>query len=70
MFKTNNFTDVININQGKSSIDVTLNELKLVKSTCWNEKYQPFTIDMTKYKYTGRYRLGKNSIFVPDSSPF
>ena len=25
---------------------------------------------MTKGKHTGRYRLGLNSIFVPDSSPF
>ena len=28
------------------------------------------TIDMTKDKYTGRYRLGLNSIFVPKTSPF
>ena len=51
-------------------MDMTLNEFKLLTSTCWNENYQPLTIDMTKYKYTGRYRLGLNSIFVPDSSPF
>ena len=25
---------------------------------------------MTKDKYPGRYRLGLNSTFVPDSSPF
>ena len=25
---------------------------------------------MTKDKFTGRYRLGLKSIFVPDSSPF
>ena len=49
---------------------VTLNEFKFLASTCWNEQFQPFTIDMTKDKYTGRYRLGLNSIIVPDSSPF
>ena len=70
IFKPNNFRDVLNIYQDKSSTDMTLNEFRLLTSTCWNEKYQPLTIDMTKDKYTGRYRLGLNSKFVPDSSPF
>ena len=70
IFKPNNFRDVLNLYQDKSSMDMTLNEFKLLTSTCWNEKYQPLTIHMTKDKYTGRYRLGLNSIFVPDSSPF
>ena len=69
-FKPNNFRGVINIYQDKSTMDMSLKEFKLLTSTCWNEKYQPLTIDMTKDKYTGRYRLGLNSIFVPDSSPF
>ena len=70
IFKPNNFRDLLNIYQDKSSIDMTLNEFKLITSTCWNEKYQPLTIDMTKDEYTGRYRLGLISIFVPNSSPF
>ena len=70
IFKPNNFRDVINLYQDKASIDMTLNEFKLLTSTRWNEKYQPLTIDMTKNAYDGRYRLGLNSIFVPDSSPF
>ena len=70
IFKPNNFRDVQNLYQDKSSMDMTLNEFKFLTSTCWNEKYQPLTFDMTKDKYTGRYRLGLNSIFVPDSSPF
>ena len=70
IFKPNNFRDVINLYQDKSSMDMTLNEFKFLTSTCWNEKYQPLTIDMTKDQYTGRYRLGLNSIFVPNSSPF
>ena len=70
IFKPNNFRDVLNLYQDKSSMDITHNEFKLLTFTCWNEKYQPLTIDMTKDKYTGRYRLGLNSIFVPDSSPF
>ena len=49
---------------------MTLDEFKYLTSTCWNEKYQPLTIDMTKDKYTGRYRLELGSMFVPDSSRF
>ena len=70
IFKPNIFRDVLNLCQDKSSMDMTLNDFKLLTSTCWKEKYQPLTIDITKDKYTGRYRLGLNSIFVPDSSPF
>ena len=69
MFKPNNFLGVRNSYQDKASMDMTLDEIKYLTSTCWNEKYQPPTIDMTKDKYTGRYRLGLNSIFVPNSSP-
>ena len=70
IFKPNNFRDVQNFYQDKSSMDMNLNEVKVLTNTCWNEKYQPLTIDMTKDKYQDRYRLGLNSIFVPDSSPF
>ena len=49
---------------------MTLDEFKYLTSTCWNQKYEPLTIDLTKDKKTGRYRLGLNSIFVPDSSLF
>ena len=51
-------------------MDMTLNEFKLLTSTCLNKNYQPLTIDMTKDKYCGCYGLGLYSIFVPDSSPF
>ena len=51
-------------------MDLTLNEFKLLTSICWNEKYQPLTIDMTKDKDIEKYRLGLNSIIFPDSSPF
>ena len=70
IFKPNNFLGVRNIYQDKASTVMTPIEFKLLTSTCWNENYQPLTIDMTKDKYTGRYRLGLNSIFVPNSSPF
>ena len=70
IFEPNNFRDVQNHYQDKASTDMTLNELKFLTSTCWNKNYQPLTIDMTKDKITGRYLLGLNSIFVPDSSPF
>ena len=50
IFKPTNFRDVLNLFQDKSSMDMTLNEFKLLTSTCWNEKYQALTIDMTKDK--------------------
>ena len=58
LFKPNNFLDIRNVYQDKASMDMTLNEFKLLTSTCWNKKYQPLTIDMTKGCCQGRYRLG------------
>ena len=70
IFKPNNFLDVRNLYQDNASMEMTLDEFKYLTSICWNKSYQPLTIDMTKDKYTGRYRLGLNSIFVPNNSPF
>ena len=70
IFKPNNFGVVLNIYQDNISMDMTLNEFKFLTSICWNEKYQPVTFDMTKDKYTDRYRILLYSILVPDSSPF
>ena len=70
IFKPNNFRDVLSLHEDKSSMDILLNEFRLLTSTCWNENYQALTIDMTKDKYKVRYRLALNSIFVPDSNPF
>ena len=35
IFKPNNFRDVQNLYQYKDSMDMTLNEFKLLTSTCW-----------------------------------
>ena len=70
IFKPNNFFDVRNICQDKASMDMTLDEFKYLTSTCWNVKYLHLTIDMTEDKLCGRYRLGLNSIFVPNISLF
>ena len=70
IFEPNNFLDVRNIYQDEASMDMTLNEFNFLTSTCWNEKFQPLFFDMFKDRYQGRYRLGLNSIFVPNSSPF
>ena len=70
IFKPNIFTDVKNLYQDKTSMDMTKDDFKLLTSICWKEKYQAITNDMTKDKYTGRYRLRTNSRFVPSSSPF
>ena len=70
IFKPNNFLDVRNIYLDKASMDMTFDEFKYLTSTCWNQNYQPLTIEKTKDKFCGRYRLGLNSKFVPNSSPF
>ena len=70
IFKPNNFLDVRNLYQDKASMDMTLNEFKLLTNFCWSVNFQPSTIDMTKDKYQGRYRLGLNNIFVPNTSPY
>ena len=70
IFKPNNFRDVQNLYQDKTSMDMTLNEFKYLCNICWNQNYIPLTIDMTKDKYQGRYRVAFDSIFVPDSSSF
>ena len=61
---------MINLYQDKASIDMTLNEFKLLTSTCWNKNYQPLPIDVTKDIFTGRFRLGLNGVFVPDRTLF
>ena len=70
ILKPNNFLDVRNIYQDKASMDMTPDEFEYLTCNCWNKNYQPLTIDMTKDKFTGRYRLGLNSILVPNSNPF
>ena len=58
-----------NINGRRASMDITLNEFISLTSPCWNEKYQPLIFDMKKDIYTGRYLLGFNSTFVPNTNP-
>ena len=70
LFKPNNYLDVRNTYQDKASMDMTLDEFKYLANTCWNDEYQPLTIDMTKNAYDGRYSLGLKSIFIPDTTPF
>ena len=38
IFKPNNFTDVQNLYQDKTSMDMSLNEFKYLTSTFWDEK--------------------------------
>ena len=65
-----NYRDVQSLRQDKASKDMTPRKYKLSNSTCWKERYQLLTFDMTKGNYTGRYRLGIDSLFVPDTHPF
>ena len=50
IFNPNNFLNVRNIYEDKAFKDKTLNEFNYLNNTCWNEQYQPLTIDMTKDK--------------------
>ena len=65
IFKPNNFLDVRNIYKDEASMDMILIEFKYLTSTCWDEQYQPLTIDMTKEKHQ---RL--TSKFVPNTYLF
>ena len=67
-FRPINFREVQNLYHDKTSMDMTLSEHRNLTNNCWNEKYQPLTIDMTEDNCTGRNRLGLNSIFVPENS--
>ena len=64
IFKPNNFRHVRNLYQDKAKLDVSLKEYKHSTSTCWDKNHQPFTIDTTKDKITGRCRLGLNSKLI------
>ena len=70
IIKPNNLRDVQNLYQDKASMDMTLNDFKNLLTLCWEVKHQPLTVDVIKIKYTGRYRLGLDSIFVPYTNPF
>ena len=69
-FTPNNFRGVQNLYHGKASMDMTLDEFKILKSTRWCEKFYPLTIEMTKDKYIGRFRLGLNSLFLLKTNHF
>ena len=49
-FKPNKFRDLINLYQDKASMDMTLNKFIYLTSTCWNQNYNPLTIDMSQNK--------------------
>ena len=69
LFKPNKFRDFQIIYQDKTSMYMTHNEFKNLTSIYWKVKYKPPTVDMTKEKDTGRYRLGLNFLFVPSTNP-
>ena len=48
IFEPNNLKDVQNLFQRQASIDLTLQQFKLLSSICWNQKHQPLTTDMNK----------------------
>ena len=70
LLKPNNIRDVQNLFQDKASMDMIIDEFKLLCNICWQTKFQPLTIDMSKDKEVGKYKLGLDSILVPKSDPF
>ena len=48
MFEPNNYRDAQNLLRDKTSMFMTHNEFLYLTSSRWDEKYQFFTIDMTK----------------------
>ena len=54
----------------RKSLDMTLSEIILLTTACWNENHRTLTIDMTKKKCTGRFCLGLDSLFVPHTNAF
>ena len=68
--KPNNFGNFQNLYQDKASMDMTVSEIKLSTATCWDQRCQPLTIDMTKVEYTGRYRLGLSTLLISNTNPF
>ena len=53
IFKSNSSRDVQILYQDKASMDMTLTEVILLTLSCWNEKYQLLTNDLTRDIYTG-----------------
>ena len=60
MFTPNNFRDVQNLYQDKTSMKMSLNDFSYLTSPCWNINCTLLTVDMMKDKYQGRYRQGLN----------
>ena len=57
IFEPNNFKDIRNLYQFETIMHLIPTEYKLLTFSCWNEKYQSLTNDMTKGKLTGRQHL-------------
>ena len=70
IFQPNSFLEVRSIYQHKNYMDMTPKKIELLTTICWYKTYQPLTIDITKVKYTGRYRLELISMFVQIATLF
>ena len=70
LFKPINYKDVQNLFQDKAIMDMTNDEFKILCSICWQNKYHPLTIDMSKDICEGKYRKNLDEIYDPISDPF
>ena len=61
--------DVQNIYQDLASADMQIKEFKTLCQIAWSEDYGYLFIDLTKDKYFGKYRVGLNQYFIPETDP-
>jgi len=69
-FITNNLYNVQAIYQQLASTDMKIKEFKTLCDDIWSKDYQFLTIDSTKKKNTGKYRLNLKTLYIPETNPF
>ena len=61
--------DVENIYQDLISADMKIKEFKTLCQLAWKEPFGDLIIDLTKDKYLGKYRVGLNQYYLPETDP-
>jgi hypothetical protein len=62
--------DVESIYHDIGGCDMHIKEFKKLCSLAWSKKYGHLIIDLSKGRNEGKYRIGINKVFVPETSPF
>ena len=69
ILKQNKCRDVQNLFQDNARMGMTLDEINFPTCNCWDEKYQPPLLDMSREKNSRCYPLWLNSMFVLVTNP-